>query len=127
MDVIQEYRVKGEGSEQPPESPLEPDVVGEGAIGGGGDTDGTELASAQQQSCECHVCTAPLMTPVSIVFECNRCVQLWSYISVVENIPFHHINLIFDFIYIIFQFSFTFQCISWHIVNMEMLTVTSVL
>jgi hypothetical protein len=64
---VQEYRVEGEGSEQPPGSPLEPDV-NEGAVGG--DTDGTELAAAQQQSCECHVCTAPLMTPVSIMLEC---------------------------------------------------------
>jgi hypothetical protein len=36
---------------------------------GGGEADFTELGTAQQQSCECHVCTAPLMTPVSIVFE----------------------------------------------------------
>jgi hypothetical protein len=65
---VQEYRVEGEGSEQPPESPSEPDIVNEGAVGGG-EAEGMDLASAQQQSCECHVCTAPLMTPVSIVME----------------------------------------------------------
>ena len=42
--------------------------MSEGAVGGG-DSEGPELASAQQQSCECHVCTAPLMTHVSIVLE----------------------------------------------------------
>jgi hypothetical protein len=68
VDVIQEYRVEGVGSEQPPESPSEPDIVSEGAVGGGGEAEGMELASSQQQSCECHVCTAPL-TPVSNIFE----------------------------------------------------------
>ena len=52
--------MEGEGSEQPPESPSEPDLVSEGAVGGG-----DAEAAPQQQSCECHVCTAPLMTPVS--------------------------------------------------------------
>jgi hypothetical protein len=41
--------------------------VSEGAVGGG-ETEGMELASSQQQSCECHVCTAPL-TPVSTLLE----------------------------------------------------------
>jgi hypothetical protein len=76
VDVTQEYRVEGEGSEQPPESPSEPDIVSEGAVGGG-ESEGAELASAQQQSCECHVCTAPLMTPVSIVLELRLLLTYW--------------------------------------------------
>ncbi|PNF31508.1 hypothetical protein B7P43_G00807 [Cryptotermes secundus] len=74
VDVIQEYRVEGEGSEQPPESPSEPDIVSEGAVGGG-EAEGMELASSQQQSCECHVCTAPL-TPMDLMesYECHSCV-----------------------------------------------------
>ncbi|PSN54996.1 hypothetical protein C0J52_02315 [Blattella germanica] len=76
VDVVQEYRVEGEGSEQPPESPSEPDIVNEGSIGAG-ETDGSELAPVQQQSCECHVCTAPLMAPMDLMesYECHTCVQ----------------------------------------------------
>ncbi|KAJ9589026.1 hypothetical protein L9F63_017670 [Diploptera punctata] len=71
VDVVQEYRVEGEGSEQPPESPSEPDLVSEGAVGGDSE------APTQQQSCECHVCTAPLMTPMDLMesYECHTCVQ----------------------------------------------------
>lgn len=45
--------------------------MSEGAVGGG-EAEGMELASSQQQSCECHVCTAPL-TPVSTLgnYICN--------------------------------------------------------
>ncbi|XP_069688836.1 uncharacterized protein [Periplaneta americana] len=73
---VQDYRVEGEGSEQPPESPLEPDIVSDGAVVGG-EVEGTELAPVQQQSCECHVCTAPLMTPMDLMesYECHNCVQ----------------------------------------------------
>jgi hypothetical protein len=83
VDVMQEYRVEGEGSEQPPESPSEPDVVSEGAVGGG-DSEGAELASAQQQSCECHVCTAPLMTPVSIIFKIKSIVNVLGSLALIQ-------------------------------------------
>nr|CAD7258739.1 unnamed protein product [Timema shepardi] len=78
-----DFRIDGEGSEQPQElvSPSELAPSGDlAAGGGGGDTEaGTEqqVANPQQQSCECHVCTAPLMSTVDLMdnYECHSCVQ----------------------------------------------------
>ncbi|XP_066991500.2 mucin-5AC isoform X2 [Anabrus simplex] len=74
VDVVREYRVEGEGSEQPPASPSEPDLQPSvNAV----DTEPLDLPTPQQQSCECHVCTAPLMTTMDLMesYECHTCVQ----------------------------------------------------
>nr|CAD7571010.1 unnamed protein product [Timema californicum] len=78
-----DFRIDGEGSEQPQElvSPSELAPSGDlAAGGGGGDTEAVteqQVANPQQQSCECHVCTAPLMSTVDLMdnYECHSCVQ----------------------------------------------------
>nr|CAD7452856.1 unnamed protein product [Timema tahoe] len=78
-----DFRIGGEGSEQPQElvSPSELAPSGDLAAGGvvGDNEVGTEqqVANPQQQSCECHVCTAPLMSTVDLMdsYECHSCVQ----------------------------------------------------
>ncbi|KAK7873317.1 hypothetical protein R5R35_011373 [Gryllus longicercus] len=74
-DSTQEFRAEGEGSEQPPESPTEPGNTGETNDSIEGDI--VELSNTQQQSCECHVCTAPLMSAMDLMesYECHTCVQ----------------------------------------------------
>lgn len=63
LDVIREYRIEGEGSEEPLDLPIERESSNNVVSA---DIDVLELSGNQQQSCECHVCTAPLMSPVRV-------------------------------------------------------------